>query len=304
MRQLTALLIAVACLIGIASHSPPAWADDVKSKVENLLAARFADGQRYILGAEAAGGVPRFCRVIESGDPLLAEPVVSPYRTVIGLTSAKLLECDYPANGAGRGWVIVVAVTAENLANRIVGACRAVVSKTQVRTCICRLIGGAGCGIEPKNTFSWGQNNLQFPVAGFVLEGQANCTNNGRSEGTSGLIGFRHGVTIQYGSSPTDTSKLLYCRTSPTPIADQRQIALRHSLHKVYDKGRVAGIDRNTIVQQDRPPPLDVPSTREMGPDDWQTVVMKNELDAVRTGVDRLMILRAAQAMDRTPPRL
>jgi hypothetical protein len=299
MRVLAVLfgcLVYVACAV---CGSTFVQADEAQARVSALLTSRFASGGRYLLGPEPAGRAPQYCREIESGDALLAEPVVSPYQPVLGLTSAKLLECDYPAQSAGRGWVVVLAATAENLAGRIVSSCRAVVAEPRFNACVCRLIGGDGCGVALKDTASWGLNNLQYPIAGFVAEGRENC----KTQGKSGLIGFRHGVTIQYGASATDRRKMDYCWTSPTAVATQRKIALVHSLHKVYFRGRVAGVDSREVPRENWPPPLSVPSTPDMGPNDWQAVVMRNEIDAVRTGVDRLMTIRAAQVMGRPLPR-
>jgi hypothetical protein len=250
---------------------------DVAAKI----AAKFANGGRYVIGVDKPSRPHEFCKEIAAGDPLLANPLVAPYARLSGSPNAAILECNFTFEGPDirHGWVLVVAATADNIAARIVGACTEVAPRK-----------AAGCAngmLGSSSEMPWGSNSFIFPITGFVSEP---CKDKGVR-----LIGFRHGVTIQYGSSnEKDASALDYCWTG---IGDQgpdkqKQVALTNATNEVFNIGRIGAVSRFDVPGKSFP--KEKPG---LGADSFQAFVQANEIRAVETGYDRLMLIKAALLM-------
>ena len=174
--------------------------------------------------------------------------------------------------------MLVVAATADNIAARIVGACTEAAPE-KAAACANGMLAGS-------DEVPWGSNSFIFPITGFVNE---------PCKGPDRLIGFRHGVTIEYGSSSEkDASALDYCWTG---IGDQgselqKQVALTNATNEVFDIGRIGAVSRFEVpgksFSKEKP---------GLGADSFQAFVQANEIRAVETGFDRLMVIKAAQLM-------
>ena len=247
------------------------------------IAKRFAGGGRYVVGADTPAHPHEYCKAIAPGDPMLANPLVAAYAGLAGSENAKILECTYPFKGPDprHGWVLVVAATADNIATRIVTACTEAAPE-KAAACAEGMLGGA-------SGMPWGSNNFIFPITGFVNEPCKGPLDR--------LIGFRHGVTVQYGTSMTDTKPIQYCSSG---IGDQgsdwqKQVALTNSTAEVFNVGRIAAVSRNEIPGMSFPKEKPKPG---LDPDSFQTFVRDNEIRAVESGNDRLMVIKAAHVMN------
>jgi hypothetical protein len=251
---------------------------DIATKV----AAKFANGGRYVIGVDKPSRPHEFCKEIAAGDPLLTNPLAAPYARLSGSPNATILECNFTFRGPDirHGWVLVVAATADNIAARIVGACTEA-APGKAASCANGMLGSS-------DAVPWGSNGFIFPITGFVNEP---C----KGKGPDRLIGFRHGVTIQYGSSSEkDASALDYCWTG---IGDQgpdqqKQVALTNATSEVFSIGRIGAVSRVEVPGKSFP--KEKPG---LGADSFQAFVQANEIRAVETGYDRLMVIKAAQLM-------
>jgi hypothetical protein len=263
----------------------------LRANTEKEIAARFKNGGRYVIGQESAQQPHQHCTEILAGHDMLTKPPVDAYATLardpatpVDKPKAKLLECNYPfpGNDPRRGWAIVVAASPGNITDRIVNACKAAAPDDAAACTKKMLLSGF--------QFPWGSNNFIYPVTGFVREPCSDGEN---------LIGFRHGVTMQYGKSPTDATKMEYCVKNNTAIQVQRAIGLTHTTHEVFKIGRIAAVSRESIAEEG-----DFSNNKPEGlkPDSFQAYVIENEVTAVKTGVDRLMAIKAAQVMGKPIP--
>jgi hypothetical protein len=303
------LLCAVSLAPSFLNHIPigPANAqasDPVIAQVTADLTARFANGGRYMIGSETAAAPHEHCQTLGPDDEFFRSPLGQPYAGMATHPNARMLVCNYPtttgpAADGGRGWVILLAAISENIATRLVSACKAVVP-AKVTMCVEALIGKR----DPNNGVVggkpvWGSNNLQFPVTGFVDEGPDDC----QQAGKSGLIGFRHGVTIYYGKGPDDPDSLGFCFTDRDfSLEDQKRIGLTHRTNRVRNVGRIAGLGRDKLPDLEKPSDFANVEPPGLEADAWQRVVRNNEMRAIRTGYDRLMILQAALVMKANAP--
>jgi hypothetical protein len=265
---------------------------DLEGSIEKTLAERFESGGRYVIGKETTKIPHEYCKQIMSGDKVLSNPNVQFYAGLMKASSARLLECDYPFAKSNdhdprRGWVIVVAATPQNIAERIAGACFDV-APDSVQKCANLLLDSTDYNAPA------GSNGFIYPITGFVREP---CPNGGE-----GLIGFRHGVAIQYSKGQDTKSEELYCIPENTLVKWQRNVGLNSGSYQVYRVGRVAALHRNSKEAQaeNRFGP---DSTKGENPDAFQKYVMENELRAVKTGYDRMMVIKAAQTMRRPVPQ-
>jgi hypothetical protein len=72
-------------------------------------------------------------------------------------------------------------------------------------------------------------------------------------------------------------------------------VALTNSTAKVFNIGRIGAVDRNQITGMNFPKEAPKPG---LEPDSFQAFVRDNEIRAVETGNDRLMVIKAAQLMN------
>lgn len=258
--------------------------DSARAAIEAMVAAiiqkRFDAGRRYVVGVDSATKPHQNCKDLTT--ELLQNELVKPYAGVLLNSKAKLLECIHKASEGDtsrQGWTIVLADTADNIAKRIVGAC-AKVAPQKLESCAMKMSSTG-------KPYPWHSNSYIFPVTGFVFEGPGNCKGGG---GKAGLIGFRHGVTVQYGEAGDASKKLTYCVTDVTDIATQRQIGLSNPTYAVYDIGRIAAVDRDNIPDHSFP---DTKPLSGLTSDSFQNFVQENEIKAVETGEDFLMEVMA-----------
>lgn len=256
-----------------------ALAADLIDETTARLAASFSAGSRYVIGNETADNPHPFCRELTAKDDLLKHELLKPYAGLAGHQAARILECDYkfPASQR-RGWVIVVAATPRNLAERMVNACNEVAPRDS-RRCVEKLIDNRDYDAPA------GSNSFIFPITGFIRE---TCA------GGENLIGFRHGVTIQYTDSPTSRLKLDYCVTKHETVNWQREAGLTYGTFDVFDVARPAALSRVDLAYDRIIPPPDEGTIDGLTPDDFQIRVIENELRAVTTGHDRMMVIKAA----------
>ncbi|WP_095081685.1 hypothetical protein [Mesorhizobium sophorae] len=256
---------------------------DLVASTTNELQQRFAASTRYVIGSETSESPHPNCSEVKAGDPLLQNELVKPYSRLVGHGSASILDCNYEIpRSTRRGWVIVVAASPRNLAERIVGACNEV-AVGKAEACVNKLMNTADFTVPA------GSNSFIFPITGFVRE---------PCKGGENLIGFRHGVTIQYANGPTGKSKLPYCLTGDKKPEWQREVGLSFGTFAVFRVGRLAAITRaEAAVDGDFPEPGE--GTLEgLQADPFQAYVRDNEIKAVETGYDRMMVVKAALKMD------
>jgi hypothetical protein len=266
-------------------------ATSLKASLVTMLKQRFAKGGRYVIGMETETTPHEHCRQINAGDALLSNPNVSPYARLVGNKAAVLLECTYPFPNLKadprQGWVIVVAATSPNLADRVVGACLEVTRAAKL--CVDRLLS------DTDDDAPYGSNDFIFPITGFVREP---CSHGG----PEGLIGFRHGVTTQYSKGTDTRLKETYCILENTPIETQRGMGLNSGSYEVFSVGRIAAVHRDSREAQAEGR-FGANPTMGQNPDDFQAYVRDNEISAVETGYDRLMVIKAAQKMRMATPK-
>jgi hypothetical protein len=265
---------------------------DLEDSIVKTLAKRFERGGRYVIGKETTKIPHEYCKQIMSGDKVLSNPNVQFYAGLMKVSSARLLECDYPFvksndHDPRRGWVIVVAATPQNIAERIASACFDVASDS-AQKCANLLLNSNDYGAPA------GSNGFIYPITGFVRE---LCPDGGE-----GLIGFRHGVAIQYSKGQDTNSKELYCIPENTPVKWQRNIGLNSGSYEVYKVGRLAALHRDSREARAEKH-FGPDSTKGENPDAFQKYVMENEIRAVKTGYDRMMVIKAAQKMGRRVPQ-
>jgi len=287
MPQRLILLLSMAVTVApVAAAAPLNQQQEaqLRAETENEIAARFKNGGRYVIGQESVQQPHQHCTEIPIGEGILTKPPLDLYATLAGSPNAKLLECNYPfpGNDPRRGWVIVVAASPANITDRIVNACKAA-APDEAAICTKKILLSG-------SQFPWGSNNFIYPVTGFVRE---------PCDGSENLIGFRHGVTMQYGKSPTETTKMDYCVKNNTTIEVQRTIGLTHTTHEVFKIGRIAAVSRASIPHEGD---FSNNNPEELKPDSFQAYVIANEVAAVKTGVDRLMTIKAAQIMGKPVP--
>jgi hypothetical protein len=287
--QLKSLLVAAGLCQTFGLASAVAETTELEAHIITTLKDRFANGSRYVIGTETTDQPHKHCTEIKAGNALLTNQMVVPYAKLADGTAAKLLECSYPFPNPDvdhrRGWVIVVAATPANLATRIAGACMAAAS-AKARDCADRLLSD-----DP--AYPWGSNNLIYPITGFVREPCKSGEN---------LIGFRHGVTIQYTDGPASHKKFDYCVTKNTPVEVQRTIGLTFGTFDVFKFGRVAALSRED--ESIGPFAKAGEGTLSgLAPDGFQAFVRDNEIKAVETGYDRMMVVKAARAMGVPVPK-
>ncbi|MER9255369.1 hypothetical protein NKI59_26915 [Mesorhizobium sp. M0598] len=274
--------LALAVLFAEGAHG-----GDLVTTIESQLKERFAGGTRYVIGSETSANPHPWCTEITAGDPLLENELVKPYARLAGRGSASLLECDYPVPGSTRrGWVVVLAATPRNLAERMVNACNEV-AVDQVETCVNRLMDSGD------STVPAGSNGFIYPITGFVRE---------PCGGGENLIGFRHGVTIQYTDGPANKDKLSYCVTTDETPAWQREVGLTFGTFDVFKVGRLAAVTRSEAsVDGDFPSP-DEGTVEGLNAAAFQSYVRDNEIRAVETAYDRMMVIKAALKMGVSVP--
>ena len=267
-----------------------ATTEALKKSVIATLTDRFANGDRYVIGKETAQLPHQYCRQINAGDQLLTNPNVAPYARLVANPSATLLECDYQlsAHDSRRGWVIVVAATPQNLADRMVGACLEV-APTATQECVRRLMNNNDYDAP------YGSNDLIYPITGFVSEP---CSDRG----PEGLIGFRHGVTTRYSKGSDLSQAEQYCMVDDTPIPWQKDVGLNSGSYRVAFVGRIAALHRDSKEAQAEKR-FGPNATKGQNPDDFQSYVRDNEIRAVETGYDRMMVIKAAQKMKLPVPK-
>lgn len=284
----TAMLLCLASVagLGVATAETPRQPSAVERAIGAELHRRFRAGGRYVMGP-LEGTTYRFCKPVGPG--LAAHPLLAPVAAPLDGT-AELLECRYPAatsRGRVTGWVVVLASTPESIARRLVSACAAL-PEPRHAMCAWRMLR-ADAGMP------WGSNNFIFPVAGFVAEP---CPS-----GDHGLIGFRYGIGVRFGAGPAADWPLDFCIDQPVSEERQRLVALEHPVVLVRPVARLAALSRRELERHDPlAPAADNPLARLGLVDAHQLHVMENELCAVTTGYDRMMILKAALAEQRTPP--
>lgn len=262
--------------------SQPLLAADLLTSTAKELRERFASGARYVIGKETADTPHQWCTEIVSGDPLLENELLKPYANIAGSASAKLLECDYKFPGSKRrGWVIVLAATPQNLAERMVNACKEVVPSL-VESCVGKLMDSSDF------TAPAGSNSFIYPITGFVRE---------PCKGGENLLGFRHGVTIQYADGPASHAKLKYCVTASETVDWQREIGLTFATFDVFSIGRLAAITRVEAKVDGELPKSDAGTLEGLTPDAFQIYVRSNEIRAVEKADDRMMVIKAAGKM-------
>lgn len=283
-----AVLLALALGPGLATAAAetarPPSADERAIAVE--LHRRFRAGGRYVMGP-LEGTTYRFCKPLDPD--LAAHPLLAPVATRLR-GPAELLECRYPAvtsRGRATGWVVVLASPPENVAARLAGACAALPAP-RIGACAWRML-------RAESGLPWGSNNFIFPVAGFVAEP---CPSGGH-----GLIGFRYGVGVRFGARPGADAPLDFCVAHPMPVERQRLVALDHPLVLVRPVARLAALSRQELERlEPLDPAADHPLVRRGLVDAFQNHVMENELCAVGSGYDRMMILKSALLERRPPP--
>lgn len=276
MRRLAAILSLILCLLPAVAAAEDLT--DLQRQTAKTIAGRFALGGRYVIGVETSATPHQYCSEIPSDSPLLGSEVLQPYAGLKQSANARLLECSYPfPDGTRQGWAIVLAASADNIAARVVNACAEVVPK-KVEACVKRLLSANW--EDP-----WGSNNFIFPVTGFVREPCGDGEN---------LIGFRHGVTIQYAGGPTSPEKMEYCIEKTQSVEEQRTIGLTYRTYDVFKVARIAALTRKAIPDWES---LSNDPPAGAGPNPFQAYVVDNELQAIRTGKDRLMTLKAAARM-------
>jgi hypothetical protein len=148
LTRLTALTCAIL-------FSQLAVAADLVTSTADALQERFAGGARYVIGSETSANPHPWCTEIANGDTLLENELIKPYAQLVGHAAAKLLECNYKFPGSvRRGWVIVLAATPHNLAERMVNACSEVAS-SQAEACVGKLMdSGDVTQLQPVPTAS------------------------------------------------------------------------------------------------------------------------------------------------------
>lgn len=246
------------------------------------IQARFAAGDRYVVGGDTSKRPHQNCKPLSA--ELLRNPLVRPYAHLENHRNAVLLECIHGASDGDRkrqGWTIVLAQTADNIAERLVGACMRADS------------GRAGACVQVllnKENYPWNSNGFIYPITGFVFEGAGPCQ---APEGKSGFIGFRHGVTMQYAGGVDSNDKFQYCVTQNVPISFQKTVGLTYATYDVFSRGRIAASYRDKI------PGRTFAKQKPAGlkPDSFQAFVRDNEIRAVETGQDAMMDLRAKDAI-------
>ena len=260
--------------------------------IQKELEARFAMGGRYMIGTETLSKPYRNCVPLEAKNPIFQDELGSPYKSIRDEFPESILECIYPrldgkTQGENLGWVILLVDTAKNLAKRVHSSCKAVVVESKIEECNRKLLA-----------MLLRDNGLQFPITGFVQEGPENCS---PASNLPGLIGFRHGVTIKYFTQGFPKTEERYCLTEGNITAKwQMNTGLQSASFKVYNIARIGSLTRSGLPLNERPVDFDRrPKGRE--PDGWQVVVIENEIRAIRSGYDRLMILRAAELLNVKP---
>jgi hypothetical protein len=280
-------LPALTCLASLTLAGLPAQGANLVASTTEELQQRFAGGARYVIGSETAANPHPWCIEIGIGDPLLENMLVKPYARVAGHASARILECDYKFPGsARRGWVIVLAATPRNLAERMVNACNEVASG-QAETCVGRLMD------RKDYTAPAGSNSFIFPITGFVRE---------PCKAGENLIGFRHGVTIQYTDGPASKKKLAYCLTTNETAGWQRDVGLTFGTFDVFRVGRLAAITRLEAADDGDFPEPDEGTLDGLEADAFQLYVRNNEMRAIETAYDRMMVIKAALKMGAPVP--
>lgn len=269
--------------------SQPARAGDLVESTAKELQQRFASGARYVIGKETDDIPHQWCTEIASGNPLLENELVKPYVDLVGISSAKLLDCDYKFPNPGRpGWVIVLAATPQNLAERMVNACNEV-APSQAEACVDKLMD-RGDGSVPA-----GSNSFIYPITGFVRE---------PCGGGENLIGFRHGVTIQYTDGPASHAKLVYCVKTQESADWQRDVGLTFGTFDVFRVGRLGAVTRLEAGVDGEFPEPEAGTLEGLEADPFQRYVRDNEIRAVQTAYDRMMVIKAAIKMGMpVPPR-
>lgn len=255
-------------------------ADD-NSLVQSI--ARDLTNSRYMLPKPGESSGPQ-CVKLEAGNPLLSEPVIKPYADRLGSMPAAatngvaIMECDYISQLAHLpAYVIMLDIPPVRIATWIVSSCKKV-----------RPGGVDACATKmAKDIVS--SNGGQYPISGFVSEGSPTddlCKQHGVSQRREGLIGFRHGVTVQFTKTANSQESMLYCLTDPDSDDvkhNQKDIALHYPVTGVFHFARVAAVSNDAA---------DVPDG--VGPNSWQKTAMDNILAAIETDHDKLMEQKAA----------
>ncbi|MER9526096.1 hypothetical protein NKI96_21295 [Mesorhizobium sp. M0292] len=272
-------LVSLGCALMLCQAAAAA---DLVASTADELQERFAGGARYVIGSETSANPHPWCTEIARGNVLLENDLIKPYAQLAGHAAAKLLECDYKFPGsARRGWVIVLAATPRNLAERMVNACNEV-APGQAKACVDKLMDSGD------DTAPAGSNSFIFPITGFVRE---------PCNGNENLIGFRHGVTIQYTDGPASKNKLAYCVTTNETADTQRKVGLTFGTFDVFKVGRLAAVTRANVAVDGSFPEPDEGSLEGLASDAFQVYVRDNEIRAVETAHDRMMVIKAALKM-------
>lgn len=280
---------------------PMAIPDDLLASVTKTIAHRYQIGGVYAVGSVNLVDMNKttYCGPVPALD--LQNQMLKPY--VDGISpdaGAKLLECTYVSSEAPTSplWVIVVLDTPNNLAKRILTACATSAADALTECANYFLDGRSNFQLGAASPYmlpakwdrrsSYAQNSFIFPVTGWIS-----------SECAGGAVAFRDGVTIQFPNAANGKSQ--YCLTYAThaPIDWQKTIALTASPKLTYCFGRLAGVNRN-----DLPGFGTTCSSAGTKPDGFLALVRQNEIKAVNTGTDDLMIRKAArfwQALIRKP---
>lgn len=285
------LLTALVAVCLVSSHCV-CKADD-NSLIESI--ARRLTHSRYMLPKPGdTGSSAPHCVKLEAGNPLLSEPVIKPYADRLALMppaasdGVAIMECNYVSQDAHLpAYVIMLDIPPLRIAAWIVTACKNVEPH-----------GVDGCADDLSNAIVK-DNGGQYPISGFVSEGSAGddlCLQNNVSQRREGLIGFRHGVTVQFRKTIDSSDRMLYCLTDPNSAdvrTNQKNIALHYPVTQVYYVGRVADYDNGDKSRGEAEKKYaDVPDGVE--PNSWQKIVMNNIFKAIESGRDGLMERKAA----------
>lgn len=104
-------------------------------------------------------------------------------------------------------------------------------------------------------------------------------------------------MTIQYTDGPNSTNKLAYCVTTNETAGWQREVGLTFGTFDVFKVGRLAAVTRAEAADDGAFPEPDEGTFEGLASDAFQVYVRDNEIQAVETAHDRMMVIKAALKM-------
>lgn len=227
---------------------------------------------------------PEFCTEVKPGSALAANSVIKPYLDAAGKGNVPVKECDYTFSSTEtgkadrHGWVVLADPPPDVLVGWVRAACVKAAAKT-ADSCVSALL---------KNLNE--QNGGQFPVLGFVAEGEGNCTRKGIPLGKTGLIAFQDGVTVQLEDGVGGEAD--YCTIADMDVATQKAMALSRKPFEVFHIARLAGL-RDTCGVSLLTPGIDAEAKALNLTSPWLLVSRRNQLAAMETGTDRMVAIQA-----------